>query len=380
MLGGGAQGTAAAFDLLRDDPATEVVIADLDTSSVHPCLGPHLGDRLSLVRVDASSDRQVTAVMQEVDGVLCALPYQLNLPTTRLAVAAGVHFTDLGGNTAIVNRQRELDAAARECGASVIPDTGLAPGMVNILAQAGIDALDSVDAVRQWVGGLPQHPRPPLNYQIVYSLEGMLDYYVTPATILRRGRRTEVEALSGLEHLDFPAPVGRLEAFHTGGGTSTLPSRYEGRIDTLEYKTLRYPGHAHIMRAIRELGLLSDSEVSHNGGRVNPRRLFIERATPLLSGDGLDIVVARVDVTGERDGKATCIRYEVMDRHDPSTGITAMARTTGFSLSITALMQARGEISPGVGTPDEVVPQDRYIEELRKRGIHIARTPAGSQA
>ena len=118
--------------------------------------------------------------MKEVDGVLCALPYQLNLPTTRLAVAAGVHFTDLGGNTAIVNRQRELDAAARECGASVIPDTGLAPGMVNILAQAGIDALDSVDAVRQWVGGLPQHPRPPLNYQIVYSLEGMLDLLCHP--------------------------------------------------------------------------------------------------------------------------------------------------------------------------------------------------------
>ena len=375
VLGGGAQGTAAAFDLLHHGTADQVVIADLATDRVHRCLRPHLGNRLSLVRVDASSRDDVAAAMKGVDGALCALPYRFNLPMARLAVAAGVHFTDLGGNTAIVNRQRELDDQARERGVSVVPDTGLAPGMVNILAQAGIDALDTVDAVRLWVGGLPRNPKPPLNYQIVYSLEGMLDYYVTPATILRDGRRTRVEALSGLEHLEFPEPVGRLEAFFTGGGTSALPFRHEGRIRTLEYKTLRYPGHAGIMRAIRELGLLSDREVVHNGSRVNPRKFFIQRATPLLSGDGGgDIVVARVDVAGRRNGRAQRIRYQLLDRQDPVTGITAMARTTGFSLAITALMQARGHIRPGVGTPDEVVPDDRYIGELGNRGIDIEQT------
>ena len=374
VLGGGAQGTAAAFDLLHHGAADKVVIADLATNNMHPCLRPHLGDRLGLMEVDASSRDDAAAAINGMDGVLCALPYHFNLPMARLAVAAGVHFTDLGGNTAIVNRQRELDGRARACGASVVPDTGLAPGMVNILAQAGIDALDGVDAVRLWVGGLPRNPKPPLNYQIVYSLEGMLDYYVTPATILRDGRRTQVEALSGLEHLEFPDPVGRLEAFFTGGGTSALPFRYEGRVGTLEYKTLRYPGHARIMRAIRDLGLLSDREVVHNGSRVNPRNFFIEQVKPLLSGDGDgDIVIARVDVAGRRNRKAQRIRYQLLDRHDPATGISAMARTTGFSLAITALMQARGDICPGVGTPDEVVPHGRYIDELRKRGIDIER-------
>ena len=374
VLGGGAQGTAAAFDLLHHGAADKVVIADLATNNMHPCLRPYLGDRLGLMEVDASSRDDAAAAINGMDGVLCALPYHFNLPMARLAVAAGVHFTDLGGNTAIVNRQRELDGRARACGASVVPDTGLAPGMVNILAQAGIDALDGVDAVRLWVGGLPRNPKPPLNYQIVYSLEGMLDYYVTPATILRDGRRTQVEALSGLEHLEFPDPVGRLEAFFTGGGTSALPFRYEGRVGTLEYKTLRYPGHARIMRAIRDLGLLSDREVVHNGSRVNPRNFFIEQVKPLLSGDGDgDIVIARVDVAGRRNRKAQRIRYQLLDRHDPATGISAMARTTGFSLAITALMQARGDICPGVGTPDEVVPHGRYIDELRKRGIDIER-------
>lgn len=375
VLGGGAQGTAAAFDLLQSGTADEVVVADLATDNLHPCLRPYLDDGLTLLEVDAASRDDVAAAMEGMDGVLCALPYHFNLHMARLAVVAGIHFTDLGGNTAIVGRQRELDGQARERGVSVVPDTGLAPGMVNILAQAGIDALDRVDAVRLWVGGLPRNPKPPLNYQIVYSLEGMLDYYVTPATILRDGRLTRVEALSGLEHLEFPEPVGRLEAFFTGGGTSALPFRYEGRVDTIEYKTLRYPGHAGIMHAIRELGLLSDREVVHNGSRVNPRKFFIEQVKPLLSGDGgEDIVVVRVDVAGHRNGHAELIRYHLLDRHDPATGLSAMARTTGFSLAITALMQTRGHIRPGVGTADEVVPPGRYIDKLRRCGIDVEQT------
>ncbi len=376
VLGGGTQGSAAAYDLLQDDEVREVVVADLRTDSVHPALRPWLGGRLTMLRVDASSEREVAAAMRGATGVLCALPYYFNLEMTRLAVAAGAHYTDLGGNTAIVNSQRDLDGTARDRGLSVTPDIGLAPGMVNVLAQAGIAEMDRTDSVRLWVGGLPQDPKPPLNYQIVYSLEGVVDYYVTPAEILRAGQRTTVEALSGLEELDFPAPVGRLEAFHTGGGTSTLPHRYEGRIGVVEYKTLRYPGHARIMRAIRELGLLSDRDVDYNGSRINPRKFFIQQVTPLLANkQGGDMVVARVEVAGEKGGQPARIRYEVIDYHDPATGITAMARTTGFSLSITALMQARGQVTArGVGTPDEVIRPELYVEELGRRGIRVVRS------
>ncbi len=376
VLGGGTQGSAAAYDLLQEEDVREVVIADLRTDSVHPALRPWLGGRLTMLRVDASSAREAADAMRGATGVLCALPYYFNLEMTRLAVAAGAHYTDLGGNTAIVNSQRDLDNTARDKGLSVTPDIGLAPGLVNILAQAGITEMDRVDSVRLWVGGLPQNPKPPLNYQIVYSLEGVFDYYVTPAEILRDGRRTTVEALSGLEELDFPAPVGRLEAFHTGGGTSTLPHRYEGRIGVVEYKTLRYPGHARIMRVIRELGLLSDRDVDYNGSRVNPRKFFIQQITPLLANEhGGDMVVARVEVAGEKGGQPARIRYEVIDYHDPATGITAMARTTGFSLSITALMQARGQVTaPGVGTPDEVIRPELFVEELVRRGIRVVRS------
>src|SRR5204863_226402 len=175
--------------------------------------------------------------------------------------------------TEIVFQQRKLDAAARERGVSVIPDCGLAPGMVNILAAEGIRRVAEAESVKVYVGGLPQHPAPPLNYQIVYSLEGALDYYTTASWVLRDGRPTRVDALSELEQVTFPPPVGVLEAFHTGGGISILPWTYEGKVRTMEYKTLRYPGHVAVMRPIRELGLLDLTPVKVKGKDVAPRDL-----------------------------------------------------------------------------------------------------------
>lgn len=384
VLGGGMQGTAAAYDLLRDDAVEEVVLADARAGQVHRALKPHLGRRLQTRAVRAESEGAVAEAMAGMTGVLCALPYYFNYPMARLAVESGVHFADLGGNTEIVVRQRSLDAAARAKGVSVVPDAGLAPGMVNVLAQAGIDELDETDSVRVWVGGLPRNPKPPLNYQVVYSLEGVLDYYVTPAVVLAGGKRTRVEALSGLEEVEFPEPVGRLEAFHTAGGISTMPGRYEGRVSVMEYKTLRYPGHAAVMRAVRDLGLLDQEAVDFAGAKVSPRKFFIHQAEPRLTNDrGDDVVVARVEVAGRRQSKGTRIRYDVVDHYDDGAGLTAMARTTGFSLSITALLQARGATAgAGTATPDEAVAPPRFLEELAKRGIRVTRsepTTTGTQ-
>src|SRR5206468_7836498 len=124
-------------------------------------------------------------------------------------------------------------------------------GMVHLIADAGIRPVGQAETVQVGVGGLPPRPEAPLDYQIVYSLEGVLDYYPTPSWVLREGKPARVDAVSELEDLDFPPPVGRLEAFHTGGGISTLPWAYEGKGRTMEYKTLRCPGHAASMKGIR---------------------------------------------------------------------------------------------------------------------------------
>ena len=373
VLGAGLQGSACAYDLLQNPEVTDVRLADLKVDHLPDFLAPYSGNRLIPTRLDAHDREGVTALMRESSAVMCALPYYLNLEMTRRAVDAGAHFCDLGGNTEIVFQQKELEERAKAAGVTVIPDCGLAPGMVNILAELGIRQLDKVKSVKICVGGLPQHPEPPLNYQIVYSLEGVLDYYTTLSWVLRDGKRTRVKALSEREKVEFPRPIGELEAFHTAGGLSTMAFRYEGRIPTMEYKTLRYPGHAQMMEAIRDLGLLETNPVEVKGAHVAPRDLFINVVGPRLTKpNGRDLVALRVIVDGQKDGKVKKLGWELIDYFDEAHGISAMMRATGYSLSITGQMQARGEIKPaGVHTPDEAIPPARYIEELGKRGVVI---------
>ncbi len=379
VLGAGLQGSACAFDLLQNPDVREVRLADLHVEHLQQFLAPYSGPRLIPTRLDVRAREAVLALMRQSDAVMSAIPYYFNLPLAELAVEAGVHFCDLGGNTEIVSQQRGLNAQAAAKGVTVIPDCGVAPGMVNVLAQHGISQLDSVDAVRMFVGGLPQKPEPPLNYQIVYSLEGVLDYYTTLSWVLREGKRHQVTALSERERVQFPSPVGELEAFHTAGGLSTMPFRYEGKISSMEYKTLRYPGHAHIMEAIRDLGLLSLEPVDVKGTKVVPRDAVVATIGPKLrKPEGRDLVALRVIVSGAKNGTPRKLSYQLIDRYDEQHGISAMMRTTGYSLSITGQMQARGEITPaGVHTPDECVPPQRYIDELGKRGIRIATSDEG---
>ena len=373
VLGAGLQGSACAYDLLQNAEITQVRLADLDVGHIAPFLGPYSGKRLIPTPLDVRDKDAVRALMRESDAAMSAIPYYFNLELAKLAVEAGVHFCDLGGNTDIVREQKKLDGQAKEKNITIIPDCGLAPGMVNILAQHGIDQLDTVDEVRIYVGGLPQNPEPPLNYQIVYSLEGVLDYYTTLSWIVRDGKKVQVKALSEREPIHFEAPVGELEAFHTAGGLSTMAERYGDKIPSMEYKTLRYPGHAQIMEAIRELGLLELEPIDVKGLLVAPRDVAIAAMAPRLKKPGgKDLVALRVIVKGKKEGKEKTISFELVDRYDEERGISAMMRTTGYSLSITGQMQARREVSPpGVHTPDEAIPAPTYIEELRKRGINI---------
>ncbi|MCC6316380.1 MAG: saccharopine dehydrogenase NADP-binding domain-containing protein [Gemmatimonadaceae bacterium] len=373
VLGAGLQGSACAFDLLQNDDVTEVRLADLRVDRLPAFLAPYIGKRLVPVQLDLRDKAATLPHMQACDAVMSAAPYYLNRDLAEWAIEGTCHFSDLGGNTDIVFEQKALHDRAVAAGVSVVPDCGVAPGMVNILAQHGIERLDTVDAVRIYVGGLPQHPEPPLNYQIVYSLEGVLDYYTTLSWIIRDGRRTQVKALSEIVPVEFPAPLGTLEAFHTAGGLSTLGFRYEGKIPTMEYKTLRYPGHAKIMEAIRDLGLLDLEPIRVKGAEVRPRDVAVAAMGPRLTRpEGRDLVALRVSVSGTKAGKPATIEWNLVDRYDEQHGISAMMRCTGYSLAITGLMQVRQEVAgPGVLTPDEAMPGAAYIGELAKRGVRL---------
>jgi len=217
VLGSGLQGSACAFDLLSTTDAA-ITLADQSPERLAPFLAPYQGKRLAVLKVNATDERNMRDVMRGHDAVLSAVPYYLNATLAALAVDLGLHFADLGGNKAVLERQQALDGAARNQHVGVVPDCGLAPGLVNIVALEAVRRLERCESLKLYVGGLPQHPEPPLNYTIVYSPEGVLDYYTSPSWVLRHGQPAQVDALSELESVDFPAPLGTLEAFHTAGG------------------------------------------------------------------------------------------------------------------------------------------------------------------
>ncbi len=370
VLGAGFQGSACAFDLLRQPDVERLTLVDLDPARA----GDYLPEdpRLEVERADFRDADGMRELMARHDVVLSAAPYYLNVDLARLAIEAGRHFSDLGGNTDIVREQIDMTGAARDADCLIVPDVGLAPGMANVLAAEGIRRLDAAHTVRMYVGGLPQNPVPPLNYQVVFSLEGVLDYYTTSSQVLHRGELMDVDALSEVEELEF-AGIGKLEAFHTAGGASLQPQELVGQIQELSYKTLRYPGHAEIMRGVRELGLLSQSEVQVAGVAVVPREVFIASVEPLLTHrDEPDLVALRVVAMGERAGRDATLTWNLIDYEDPENGLSAMARTTGFTLSIVGLFLGRGLIAERGSSPSyRVIPYEPYVEELRERGIDI---------
>jgi lysine 6-dehydrogenase len=372
VLGGGLQGSSCSYDLLRQDDVTRVTLADVRADAGAPFLPKD--PRLERVALDFYDEAATRSLMEDHDVVLSAAPYFFNGTMARLAIEAGCDYSDLGGNTEILFGQLAMSDAAQEAGCTLIPDVGLAPGMVNVLAAEGIRRLDEAESVRMYVGGLPQHPVPPLNYQVVYSLRGMLDYYTTPSFIIRDGKPFEIEALSEIEHIEFEG-LGTLEAFHTAGGSSILPWRYEGKVAELEYKTLRFPGHADQMRLLRDLGLLSMDPVDVRGMKVAPRDLLVSVLRPLLTHEDPDQVVLRVIATGTKDGHRVTHRWDLLDREDEEVGISAMERTTGFTLAVVGLLMGRDVVATtGVMPPDEGIPADIYLAELANRGVDIRYT------
>ena len=224
VLGAGLQGCACAYDLLQQPAVSQVTLADLRPDTLPPFLAGDWKGRLRPVRLDVTDLAAVQETMRGHAAVMSAIPYYYNGPMARAAVEVGCHFSDLGGNTEIVFEQKKLHEQALAKGASVIPDCGLAPGMVNILAAEGIRRLDRAEQVRIYVGGLPQSPEPPLNYQIVYSLEGALDYYTTPSWVLRGAKPVQVDALSEVEPVDFPPRWARWRRFTPGAASAPCRS------------------------------------------------------------------------------------------------------------------------------------------------------------
>ncbi|MBM4118497.1 hypothetical protein FJ251_12325 [bacterium] len=381
VLGAGLQGSAAAYDLVTHGGATRLTLVDAEGAALTRCLTelPALSAAGATARVlDLADPAALAPLLAEADACFSALPYFLNLPVAEACARAGVHYVDLGGNTDIVRQTLALDPLARASGACLVPDCGLAPGLAATVAMAAIAGLAGVESLKIRVGGLPQRPRPPLDYSLFFSVHGLINEYMGEAVALRGGELVSVPTLAEVESLEFPPPVGRCEAFATLGGTSTLPWTLRGRVRELDYKTVRYPGHAEKIRLLKQLGYFDEAPLSVEGRAVAPRALSAALLTRALSEEGVrDLVVFRVEAVGESPAGRRRRRFEMIDFYDEATGLSAMRRTTAFPAATVLSLIAQGEgAGPGAHSLEVALPAERCLAELARRGLVIARSEA----
>jgi len=368
VLGAGRMGLGAVHDLALQPDVTAVTVADADATRARFIADRVKGGKVRPVHLDVTDHAAVIGLMRGHAAAISCVNYWLNEQLARAAIEAGANFCDLGGNNDVVAAELELDKEARAAGVNVIPDCGLAPGMVAVLVAHAVARVEELESIHIRVGGLPQKPKPPLDYQLVFSVEGLINEYVEPARIIRDGKIGTVESMTEIETLEFPQPFGKMEAFQTSGGTSTLPETFFGRVKDLEYKTIRYPGHCAKFKAMIDLGLCSSDPIQVDGKPVVPRRVFGDLLVRNLPHDEPDVVLVRVEVSG---GKKR-LRYDIIDRHDAATGLSAMMRTTAFPASIVALMMARGQtIEKGALPQERCIPPELFMKELARRRIRV---------
>ena len=379
VVGAGRQGTAAAYDMARFGDASSVKVADAD-----PDAAGRAADRVNALVgravaepfvVDVTDRAALRGFLDDVDSFLSAVPYWHNPAIMEVAIEARASMTDLGGNTDLVRGQLAMSPRAEAAGIAVIPDCGQVPGMGTSLSVYAMSLLDEVDEVTFWDGGNPLHPEPPFNYILTFNIAGLTNEYHGVAHFIVDGRRVEVPTFrdEDYELVDFPEPIGRMEAFVAGGGTSTMAWTFEGRLRTLWNKTLRWPGHFAQWKAYMEAGLLETDPIEVDGVPVVPRDVLHAVLDPKIRarpGDP-DLVIVRVLARGRKDGGEAEALVELIDRYDPATGFTAMERTTGWDGSIKAILNARGVTPRGAHPAEVAVPGPLYADELRRRGFSL---------
>ncbi len=372
VLGAGRMGHGAVYDLTHNSPRVEAItIADFDLAKAEAVRDSVGTAKITAVRADASDYAAMVDLFRGHDSVISCVNYWYNVDLSKAAIETGANFCDLGGNNYIVDEQLALDEQARAAGISIIPDCGLAPGMVSVLAMHGAREFDRIDEIHIRVGGLPQDPQPPLDYQLVFSVEGLINEYIEVARVIRGGEIKTVESMTEIEGLSFEG-FPPLEAFQTSGGTSTLPDSFLGRIRELDYKTIRYAGHCEKFKAMIDLGLCSSESVDVDGVDIKPRRVFGQLLQKHLPADGPDYVLVRLDFAGTKDGAKKTLRYDIVDKLDEQTGLSAMMRTTAFPASIIAQMMAAGDVLVRGATPQEkAIGPEKFVAELDRRNIRI---------
>jgi len=378
IIGAGSVGSALARILLDQESVTSIMVLDRNGNALeelksrtakHPA-----ASKLRTFRVGMEEYSSIVTLVKDVTIIISALPPQFNLELTKIAVDNGAHFLDLGGSDQVFEKQLELDERASRNRSFVLPNCGLAPGLLNIIAYNGFKKFDSVHSIRILSSGLPLNPRPPLYHHLSFSAEGFLNEHLPPVLAVEHGKPVHVEPLSGLEPVSFESrpELDSLEGFNTGGHISTLAKTLAGSVDNLSYKTIRHRGNHDIMQALLKLGFADDRMIDVRSS-MTYRHLLIRKLQQQLPETLPDIVLAKVILEGTMDGKKQARTYELVYEYNPDDGHSAIMTCTAVPTALIALMVTKGEVSggPGVKAPEQIIEADPFLKKLEKWGITV---------
>jgi lysine 6-dehydrogenase len=374
VMGAGKMGIVLANDLIESNAQNEVTLIDISDEHLKQASEIIQSDRLSPLRIDVEDEGQKKAIFEGKDVALCALLHKHSLPMLKAAVQQEVHFVDLVGEHPV--ERLNFDEEAKKKRLCLISGMGVSPGITNICVGRGAHLLDTVDRAMIYVGGNPVHPKPPLNYRIVYAVDSVLDFYERKVPVLKDGKIQELEPLSGIESISFPAPFTEMECFYTDGLNSLLYTM-KGKIkNELAEKTIRHNGHAEQIKILKECGLFSREPIQLGGHHVIPRKVLeAVLDSALRLGEEGDATLLRIITEGKKSGRPEIHIFEMLDQYDSKKGYTSMAKTTSFPASIAAQMIASGQINQtGSLFPEDIFHDELYkpfIEELEKRGVVV---------
>ena len=370
VLGAGLVGKPMALDLIKDENFT-VTIADISTESLK--LIPD-NSGISKVNIDLSDKSKLRNLLKDFDYVINAVPGFMGYETVKEIILAGKNVVDIAF---FPEEPYDLDELAKQNNVTCIVDCGVAPGMSNILIGYAEHLLDEMHEGVIYVGGLPLKRELPFEYKAVFSPIDVIEEYTRPARIIEDGELVIREALSEPELINFPK-IGTLEAFNSDGLRSLAQTI---KAPSLKEKTLRYPGHIEKMKLLREIGLFGANEIDIKGNKIRPIDLTAKLLFPKwkLEKEEIDFTLMQVKANGLKDGKKMELSFFLYDEKDLESGVHSMARTTGYTATITLRMLISGMIKDkGLILPEYIGKKENCVnflfDEFEKRNIKYIRS------
>ena len=367
-IGCGYIGSVLAEELVNSSDFEELLICDSKKEKIDET-AKKLGERVVPLQLDISRYSNLLEIMDDVDLVIGLAPGRLGFRVMKACIEKRKNLIDL---SFMAEDPFLFQKAAVEAGISIIPDCGVAPGLSNMLIGKASSHLDQIEDAIIYVGGLPQNPKPPLNYKVTWCVEDLFEEYTRNAKIVKNGKTTEVKALEGLEEVEFE-DFGKLEGFFTDS-VRTLHHTTKANNNMWE-KTLRYPGHVEKVKLMKELGLLNKKSLKSMN--ISPWKFMCKFWEENLSFfEDEDVLLMRIIVSGKKNSEKILHTYEVVDYYDKQRKITAMGRSTAYTaFAVIKLIMENKINKKGIISPEILGMHKSLFQEiqltLKERNLEI---------